>query len=64
MSEHVCMSVQACLCMHTAISAGVQGEALNCPLDFGVGREAGVLPLSQVKGHVGPARAHRRGLET
>ena len=46
----VCLSVQACLCMHITISAGVQGEALNCPLDFGVGREVGVLPLSQVRG--------------
>ena len=43
----VCLSVQACLCMHVAVSADVQDEALNCPLDFGVGREAGVLPLSR-----------------
>lgn len=26
------------------------GEALNCPLDLGVGREVGALSISQVRG--------------
>lgn len=45
----VCLSVQECLCVHICISAGVQGESVNCPLDFVVGREAGALPLSQLR---------------
>ena len=56
------MSVQACLCMHVAVSADVQDGALNCPLDFGVWREAGVLPLSQVRGMWDQPRPTEEGL--
>ena len=58
------MSVQECPCTRICIFAGVQGEGVNCPMDSGVGREAGALLLSPGKGYLEPAGAHRRELES
>lgn len=58
----VCLSVQECLCVHICVFADVPWEDVNCPLDFGVGREAGSPSSLLGKRHLEPVRACRGGL--
>lgn len=56
----VCLSARECLCI--CVFADVHWEGVNCPLDVGVGREAGSPSFLPGKRHRGPVRAYRGGL--
>lgn len=54
--------MQECLCVHICVFADGRCEDVGCPVDLGVGREAGSPFSLPGKGHQEPARAHEEGL--